>query len=92
MLEQIKSGLLLDVRTQEEYDEVHAVGSKLVPLDTLSQIDLEVDKDVQIFVHCKLGGRAEEAVEILKEKGFISVTNLGGISDLEELGLIKHHH
>lgn len=90
MLEQIKSGLLLDVRTREEYDEVHADGSQLVPLDQLSQTDLEIEKDVPIFVHCKMGGRAEQAVEMLKEKGFTSVTNLGGISDMEALGLIKH--
>lgn len=88
MLERINKGILLDVRTEEEYQSQHAKGSHLIPLAELPDADLEWDKETPIFVHCQMGGRAEQAMVILKEKGYTSVTNLGGISDLEKLGLV----
>lgn len=89
MLEQIKKGVLLDVRTAEEYAQRHADGSRLVPLDKLATTDLGLAKDTPIFVHCEKGGRAEQAAMILREQGYATVTNVGGLADLEALGLLK---
>ena len=91
IIKKINQGaLLLDVRTESEYQEVHVSNSRLLPLDDLSQADLG-NREQEIFIHCALGGRAEKAKQMLEAKGYQSVTNIGGIDDLEELGfeLIK---
>lgn len=86
VLDKINQGaLLLDVRTPEEYQEVHVSQSRLLPLAELAEADLG-DRNQEIFIHCAMGGRAQQAKAILESKGYQSVTNIGGIDDLEALG------
>lgn len=82
-LEKDDSIILLDVRSKEEYDQIHIPGSKLIPLDEL-QIRAEKelsDKNTKIFVYCKSGGRSTSATELLDSLGYKYVYNLGGIKD-----------
>ncbi|MCA9680754.1 MAG: rhodanese-like domain-containing protein [Myxococcales bacterium] len=78
--------LLLDVRTQAEYDQHHLENSMLIPHDQLAGRVGEVlkaqggDKSRPIVVFCMRGGRAGTAKQILLQNGFTEVTNLGGIS------------
>jgi adenylyltransferase/sulfurtransferase len=42
----------------------------------------ELNRDDEIVVHCKMGGRSAKAADILRSKGFTRVLNLkGGILD-----------
>lgn len=60
---------LLDVRTAEEYNEVHIDGSQNIPLSDLSSH--EIDKTSTIITICgKGGGRSEEVAELLEKQGF----------------------
>ncbi|MEN8904878.1 MAG: rhodanese-like domain-containing protein [Clostridiales bacterium] len=75
--------ILLDVRTQEEYDESHIPKSKLIPVDVLdknAESELK-DKESKIFVYCRSGNRSVTASEILIDLGYTNVYNLGGIID-----------
>lgn len=75
--------LLLDVREQMEYDIAKIEGSVLIPLGELPHRLDELDqyKEKEIVVHCKLGGRSAQAVEILKQNGFKHLHNMhGGIN------------
>lgn len=80
-----KGALLLDVRTEAEYQERHLDNSMLIPHDQVhARIDeiLEAqggDKDKPIVVFCRRGGRAGVAKSVLLDQGFTAVTNLGGI-------------
>lgn len=82
-----QGALLLDVRTQAEYDEEHVEGSLLIPHDQLARRVDEVservggDKGRPIVVFCRRGGRAATAKDILVKSGFSQVTNVGGMSD-----------
>lgn len=73
-----KNGVLLDVRTPEEYKfEGHVPGSVNLPLDRLSGIS--IDKSSHLFVYCYSGARSGQAARYLKQLGY-TVTDLGGIT------------
>ena len=82
-LEGEKGIILLDVRTQEEYDEKHITGSVLIPVDIIEKeapAKLS-DKNSTIFVYCRSGRRSIIASEALVKMGYTKVYNLGGIID-----------
>lgn len=76
-----KKYVILDVRTEEEYNELHVVDAKNIPLSKINE-ELELDKEEIIFVYCKSGNRSRQAYEILMSLGY-NVYDLGGISDID---------
>ena len=75
--------IILDVRTQEEYDEGHIPGAILIP-DTEIEARAEeilTDKDQLILVYCRSGRRSKLAAEILVELGYTNIREFGGIID-----------
>ncbi|WP_446744683.1 molybdopterin-synthase adenylyltransferase MoeB [Silvibacterium acidisoli] len=67
---------VLDVREPHEY-QIANLGAKLIPLGEVANRYVELDKDREIVVHCKMGGRSQKAAEFLQQQGF-KVTNLAG--------------
>ena len=74
---------ILDVRTQEEYDEGHIPGAVLIPNTELEERAEEVltDKDQLILVYCHSGRRSKLAAKILAELGYTNIREFGGILD-----------
>ena len=75
--------IILDVRTQEEYDQGHIPGAILIP-DTEVEVtaeDVLTDKDQLILVYCRSGRRSKLASEILVELGYTNIKEFGGIID-----------
>ena len=75
--------LILDVRTQEEYDQRHIPGAILIP-DTEVETKAEevlTDKNQLILVYCRSGRRSKLASEILVELGYTNIKEFGGIID-----------
>ena len=73
--------ILLDVRTEQEYQEVHIPGSKNVPLQRLDKMDtLAENKNIPLFVYCHSGSRSRQAVSLLQHMGYSNVQNIGGIA------------
>ena len=82
-----QGAFLVDVRTQEEWDEVHIPGSVLIPLDELPDRLGEVPRDKDIVVVCRSGNRSEEGAAILLKAGYESVVGMdGGIRDWSAAG------
>ncbi|PCI42929.1 MAG: molybdenum cofactor biosynthesis protein MoeB [Proteobacteria bacterium] len=69
---------VLDVREPHEIAICTIEGTKKIPLGDVSERYLEVPKDQEVVVHCKLGGRSAQAVEFLQSKGYTNVKNLAG--------------
>jgi len=69
---------LLDVREPNEFQICRIEGAKLIPLGELAQRTGELDKNREMIVHCKMGGRSAKAVSLLQERGFNRVSNLKG--------------
>ena len=70
--------VLVDVREPNEYQICRIAGSKLIPLGELAQRTGELDRDRDMIVHCKMGGRSAKAVSLLQERGFTRARNLKG--------------
>jgi len=68
---------VLDVREPHEY-QIANLGAKLIPLGDLPARAGELEKDHEIIVHCKSGGRSQKAAEFLAQNGFKKVWNLAG--------------
>jgi len=70
-----------DVREPWEHEEFN-LGAQLMPLTSIpEQLDeLSPLKDQEIIVHCKTGGRSNQAKIFLESNGFTQVRSLlGGI-------------
>ncbi|PTX65077.1 rhodanese-related sulfurtransferase [Melghirimyces profundicolus] len=72
--------VLVDVRTQEEYEEGHIPGARHIPHDQMEERagELEGDKDKEILLICRSGRRSVIAANILADKGFKRLHNLKG--------------
>jgi molybdopterin/thiamine biosynthesis adenylyltransferase/rhodanese-related sulfurtransferase len=73
---------VLDVREPHEYQIVN-IGAPLIPVGEIDRRigELAAQKDREVVVHCKTGGRSQKAALALKQAGFTNVSNLtGGIT------------
>ncbi len=83
------SPLILDVRTQGEFQRGYIQGAKLLPVQVLQQYlhTLERYKNQDVFIYCATGNRSTVASRILIESGFKRIYNLRyGIADWEKRG------
>ena len=75
--------IILDVRTQEEYDQGHIPGAIVISHEEIAEKAEEVltDKDQLILVYCRSGRRSKIAAEALVELGYTNIREFGGIID-----------
>jgi len=72
-----KAPFILDVREPFEY-QIANIGGKLIPQGEVPQRLSEIDRDREIVVQCKSGGRSQRIAEFLKQAGYPKVVNLAG--------------
>ena len=75
--------IILDVRTQEEYDQGHIPGAIVISHEKIAEKaeDVLTDKDQLILVYCRSGRRSKIAAEALVELGYTNIKEFGGIID-----------
>lgn len=73
--------IIVDVRTEEEYEESHIVGAINIPYDEINE-NSKLDKEKAIFVYCRSGKRSEVAFNELTNLGY-TVYDLGAFSDID---------
>ena len=75
--------IILDVRTQEEYDEGHIPSAIVISHEEIEEKaeDVLTDKDQLILVYCRSGRRSKIAAEALVELGYTNIKEFGGIID-----------
>ena len=75
--------VILDVRTQEEFDEAHIDGAILIPDYEIADKAESVlkDKNQLILVYCRSGRRSKLAASELVSLGYTNVKEFGGIID-----------
>ena len=73
-----KQFVILDVRTQAEYDDGHIPGAQLVPVQFIQYKvnDLKQYKDKPVLVYCASGGRSPGAVDTLANNSFKNIYHL----------------
>jgi len=70
--------MVLDVRTQEEYDSGHIPDALLIPLSELESRLGELNEADHTLVYCASGRRSAKAANLLVTNGFIHVYNVMG--------------
>ena len=77
--------VIIDARTQEEYDQGHIPGAILIPeYEIADRAEKELpDKAQLILVYCRSGRRSKIAAEELVKLGYTNIKEFGGIIDWE---------
>ena len=75
--------IILDTRTQAEYDEGHIPGAIVISHDEIEEKaeQLLPHKDQLILVYCRSGRRSKLAAEALVKLGYTNIKEFGGIID-----------
>lgn len=84
LLESDKSVVLLDVRTPEEFKAGYIAGAILLPYSDINEKEAAAvipTKDTVVVVYCRSGRRSAIAVTMLRDLGYKTVWDLGGIID-----------
>ena len=78
-----KGFVLIDVRSESEYNSGYIPTAINIPYTTIQERSEEIPKDKLVIVYCKVGGRAETARKKLIELGYENVINFGGTNSWE---------
>ncbi len=83
LIEAGTDALIVDVRTQEEYDKGHIPGAILLPIEDIREgkLDKLPDRDRELLLYCWTGRRSEDSAAILVDEGYTNVTDIGGFVD-----------
>jgi len=83
IMEESNTFILLDVRTEEEFNDSRIEGAILIPdFEIRERAEEELpDKDVTILIYCRSGRRSASAAETLASLGYTNVYDFGGIID-----------
>ncbi len=89
-----KKAVLVDVRSQEEWDKGHVENAILLPITTLEDVPTAklaklLPKKKIVYTHCVIGMRAEAAGEILEGQGYTVRVLKPGYKELIEAGFKK---
>lgn len=83
LMESEENYVIIDARTQSEFDEGHIPGAILIPeYEIVSRAENELpDKNQLILVYCRSGRRSKIAAQALVDLGYTNVKEFGGIID-----------
>ena len=78
-----KDYIIVDARTQSEFDEGHIEGAILIPeYEIAKRAEKEIpNKNAIVLVYCRSGRRSKIASEELVKLGYTNVKEFGGIID-----------
>lgn len=80
---ELEDAQLIDVRTPEEYDEIHIVNAQNIDFSspTFDEEISKLDKNKPVILYCRSGKRSAMCADKLKKAGFKKIYDLeGGIS------------
>lgn len=79
--------IIIDVRTEAEYNEKHIDGAVLMTVELINEkvaSSIIPSKDSVVIVYCRSGARSSRALKILKNLGYTKVYDLGSIDNWKE--------
>ncbi|UCZ51517.1 rhodanese-like domain-containing protein [Bacillus shivajii] len=68
----------VDVREEHEFNDGHIEGMANVPLSQLENRYEEIPKDQTAVIICRSGNRSMQAINILKDNGYVDLINVKG--------------
>ena len=79
---QDESLIIIDVRTEEEYESGHIEKAINIPYTEIES-KVNYDKNQAIAVYCRTGVRSSEAAKTLEKMGYTKIYNLGGVENID---------
>lgn len=74
-------GIIVDVRSQEDFAKSHIPMAINLPLDDMQRGDFSLPKGKVIILYCENGGSSALAARILSTKGYRVVNTIGGLRE-----------
>ena len=82
--------VLVDVRAPLEYEENHIEGAINIPVADLRTRHAELNREKKTVLMCSSGNRSSLGASILKQHGFVDVSNVaGGMSGYSAAGYVR---
>jgi phage shock protein E len=84
--EQAAKPLVIDVRTDAEWQSEHLEGALHIPYETIGTGIAKVapDRKTKIMLYCRTGRRSGIALDTLQKSGYDDVTNLGSVQEASD--------
>lgn len=82
-----EGAVVVDVRSEDEYNQNHIGGAILLSLDNITKDSVSAiidSKDTPIIVYCRSGNRSSQALVKLEALGYTKVYDLGSIDNWKE--------
>lgn len=83
MIDERDDIIILDVRTQEEFEGGYIKGAILFPSQEVNEETAAQklpDKDQTILIYCSSGGRSKKVAQQLADMGYTNIYEFGGIN------------
>ena len=79
----LSTPILIDVRTDDEWNNGYIETAIHIPLDMILQkiVMATESKDQKIYLYCRTGNRSGKAEKALQGIGYINAKNIGGIKE-----------
>ena len=83
IMQENENYIILDVRTEEEYNEGHIPNAICIPNETIDEnvIKKLPNKNQLILIYCRSGNRSKQAVQKLLNLEYTNLIEFGGIID-----------
>ena len=78
LMEKESGYILLDVRTAQEFSEMHIPGAINIPNEAIGSEEIP---ELPILVYCRSGNRSKQASQKLAALGYTNIVEFGGIND-----------
>ena len=79
---QDESLIIIDVRTEEEYESGHIEKAINIPYTEIES-NVNYDKNQALAVYCRTGVRSSEAAKTLEKMGYTKIYDLGGVENID---------
>lgn len=87
LIEKMPTLVILDVRTETEYNGEHIEGAINIPVEELEQRINELNNTDEFLVYCRTGNRSGTAINIMEKYGFDKIFHLSeGINGWKNAG------
>ncbi len=87
VLSNFQEALIIDVRSEAEWNQGHLVRAQRINWDEISYkiLNIAPDKNKKIILYCRSGNRAGKAMKVLFEMGYTDITNAGSLESARKL-------
>lgn len=81
-----ENAVLIDVRSEKEFQAGHLKAAVLIPHTEIgSKIGaVAPDKDTPLYLYCRSGRRVGISIDVLKKLGYNELYNLGGMEEARQ--------